>query len=142
MNDNPERYQDWPIRLEHYIAASRATPFIWGRSDCLHFAFGVVEPLTGRDLIGEMGGSGQYADAREGFSQLEKYFGGNLRGIADAVLRSGRVSFARRGDIVLFEARNLKAYGIIDNTGRQIAARTESGLAFIPVRFAVASWAV
>lgn len=141
MTRCPERFQDWPLRLEKYIASARAEAFVWGRSDCLHFAFGVVEALTGRNLVGEMGGSGQYGEA-DASAQLEKYFGGDLAAIADSVLPRGRPAFARRGDIVLFTARDLTAFGILDNTGRQAAARTASGIALIPARYITASWEV
>ena len=42
-----KRLPDWPERLSAYVEACRAMPFVWGEHDCVLFAAGAVEAVTG-----------------------------------------------------------------------------------------------
>jgi hypothetical protein len=146
---SPPRFQDWPARLEAYFDAARQTPFEWGRADCLHFAMGVVKELTGRDVVAELGGPGAYEDSDGAQALCLSRFDGVAARLVDSVLpRAARC--AGRGNVVLFRVPAtlvlssgfLEAFGIIDGTGRRIAARTETGVRFLPLPLARAVWTV
>lgn len=146
---SPPRFQDWPARLEAYLDAARQMPFEWGRTDCLHFALGVVHALTGRDVVAELGGPGAYADGAGAQALCLSRFDGVAARLVDAVLpRAARC--AGRGNVVLFRVpatlvlscRFLEAFGVLDGTGRRIAARTDTGVRFLPLPLARAVWTV
>lgn len=44
-----ERLPDWERRLQGYIADRRNEPFVMGVNDCVSFARGAIEAMTGAD---------------------------------------------------------------------------------------------
>lgn len=143
---HPPRFEDWPRRLEDYIDAARAEPFRWGRSDCLHFALGVVEVLTGRDVVAQLGGPQAYDSEDQARALCGDRFGGDPARLVDSVL-SRRDLCAGRGNIAAFpfpeaDGGFTLAFGVIDGSGRRIAARTASGLSFLRLDHACIVWEV
>ena len=51
-----ERYPDWPVRMNEYIAAVRDNSYEWGTHDCCTFSGGCIEAMTGEDPMEEFRG--------------------------------------------------------------------------------------
>lgn len=46
-----KRLPRWPDRLDAFIESRRNMPFSWGHSDCITFAAGAVEAITGAAVL-------------------------------------------------------------------------------------------
>jgi len=127
------RHEDWPARLEAWLAAHATRPFDWGQWNCCHFAADWVREACGADLLGRLreqcsgllsaqrilrrkgGVAGVFARAcvRHGFPQVHRYYAG-------------------RGDLVLFkDAEGVCAVGIC--TGESFAAVGPGGIEYRPM---------
>lgn len=93
------RRADWPSALCLYIQRRKSTPFAWGSNDCLLFASGAVESMTGVDLAADYRGA--YSTARGALRHMRAQGMADLRALCDAHLLA-RVpnEFAARGDVV------------------------------------------
>lgn len=93
-----QRLPDWPARLVAYLEFQRGTRFAWGSADCVHFAAGAVEAITGRQVL-----PARWASAAEAARLLRAV--GGLSGAVASVLPAlpGPLS-AMRGDVVLVQA--------------------------------------
>lgn len=89
------RLPDWPERFAAYIARHRGTPFAWGVHDCVLFAAGNVQAITGQWPL-----SMQWPDAAAAARLLRRL--GGLESAVDGVLpRLSSPALAQRGDILL-----------------------------------------
>jgi len=112
------------MELREYLRAATARPFRYGRWDCVLFASGWVQLVTGRDLL-----PGRYASLREGRALLA------AAGYADHVAAAaaqlpaveGGVAMAQMGDIAALGA----SLGIV--TGERIAFLGRHGLGYVPL---------
>jgi hypothetical protein len=94
------RLPDWEELLSGYLADNAARPFSWGDNDCILFACGAVEAMTGVDPAADY--RGQYSD-REGAALALREIGkGTLVKTMDATFKRKPVGMAQRGDIVMF----------------------------------------
>ena len=93
---NTRRLPDWPERLAAHIARHRATPFAWGAHDCVGFAFGAVQAITGaaQPLLSWPDKAGAVA--------LLRGFGGLVPGL-DALLPRVPLAHVQRGDLLLLK---------------------------------------
>lgn len=99
------RFQEWPTLLHDYIESRRDVPFQWGVNDCVCFAAGAVEKMTGADLIGAPRWHSASTAAR-----VLKALGGMVA-VADE--RFERAEEAQRGDIGLVVLDDREFFGVI-----------------------------
>lgn len=119
--------------LETFIEKRRFEPFAWGSNDCALFAADAVLALTGRDYA--QGWRGY----RNEFGAIKRIvqFGG-LDQMVGSQLREINPLLARRGDPILFEARDGDALGIC--IGDKFAAVGLEGLVFFPMSQCKRAW--
>ncbi len=92
------RVQDWPQRLDAYIAECGKKTFTWGEWDCCMFAADVVREMTGVDYAGVLRGA--YTD-REGANAVVSDHGSLQAFITSLLGEPVHPSVALRGDVVL-----------------------------------------
>lgn len=130
------RVQDWPERLSAYIVASLPRPHAWGSHDCVTFARGAVQAVTGGTIDLPALWTDQ-ATAERALAAL-----GGLAAAVDTVLtRHASVHQAQRGDIALvcLPGRDPWIAVIFDGL---VWAPTATGLASCPIAMATAVWKV
>ena len=103
------RHIDWLPRLSDYIKANRNKPFVWGERDCMLFAAGCVEAMTGNDLAAPFRGT--YSTAREALEFLKK--NGGTTGIVDRNFERIDKYDLQTGDIGLLVIDDREFIGII-----------------------------
>lgn len=92
------RLPDWPARLADYLAQARPHCYALGRHDCVGFAAGAVQALTGRQVLPVA-----WAGPADAVRQLRAR--GGLVAAVDGVLpRLPAPTLAQRGDVVLVRA--------------------------------------
>lgn len=134
------RLPDWPERLLAHVAACETLPFAWGRHDCVTFAAGAVQAVTG--WAGWP--AAPWADERAALRRVHRW--GGWQAAVHAVLGAPRahVLAARRGDVLLLQVagagRWTQALGVC--VGDKALAAAPSGLARVPLHRAVCAWAV
>lgn len=47
-----ERREDWAEQLQRVVRQYQNEPWIWGETDCAHFAAACVAAMTGADILG------------------------------------------------------------------------------------------
>lgn len=137
------RRQDWPRRLEEFLAAAERRPFAWGTWDCAVFAAASVEAVTGRNPF--PGALGTYEDAKGARRFLRAGKWRSLEAAIDAVVGNRRAAplLAQRGDLVLTAGDELgAAAGVVDMTGELLAVLSPAGLVRVPLSVALAAWSV
>lgn len=134
------RVVGWPERLAQYFAERQARPFEWGAHDCMTFAADAVIMLTGRDPIAQWRGA--YATEAEGDAIVGP--DGLLAFVSRMMGEFGApecpVELAQRGDWAMVSVGNLLCAGVV--TGAFVAAPGARRLAHVPLRRAVAAWAI
>lgn len=134
------RVQGWPERLAEFLAERTPRPFEWGEQDCVSLAADAAVVLTGRDPLATY--RGQYADEAEAYRIVGEdglaAFVGRL--MAEFGAPECPVSLAQRGDWALVTVGNHFVTGIV--TGSYVAAPGVRRLAHVPLRHAVAAWAI
>ena len=91
------RYDDWPDRLRDYLDATR--PHDWASgNDCVQWAGGAVEEMTGKNPFAHLAGYQTEDEARD---ILEAQYDGSLAMLLDAHLDRIPKRLAGRGDLVL-----------------------------------------
>jgi len=63
---------DWVARLSEYIRSHRDKPFVWGERDCMLFAAGAYQAMTGKDVAEPYRG---YSTAQEAKRVLRSHGG-------------------------------------------------------------------
>jgi hypothetical protein len=136
------RLLGWEDRLRAHFVSVAEKPFEWGTSDCLCFAGGALEAVTGEDLWAEF--RGKYLD-RMGMARLLRRHGyEDIRQAADAVLPARgmrRVSDdeAFPGDIAVVPGMPGQSLAVRGDVGYVV--RWEGGIALVEVE-AMAVWSV
>ncbi len=131
------RLPDWNSRLVDYLSSVARMPWRPGSHDCVTFASGWREAITGVDLLGDHRGS--YRSLEQGFAML------HARGWADHVeavtqgLVECRPELARIGDLVVVpnEVMHLAMAGC---GGAAVHVLTPRGLGVAPLTAAVRAW--
>lgn len=132
-----KRIEDWPERLLAFIDARREMPFAWGDNDCCTFAADAVREMTGVDPMAEL--RGRYDSARSAARRVEE--AGGIASWLDARLPAlASPLLARRGDLVMFEAQDGPALGVV--VGAQAAAAGPEGVTWVPVAQWRRAWRV
>lgn len=128
------RLPNWPTRLDSYVCAMRDEPFAWGSNDCVSFAAGAVEAITGARPTLPV-----WADARDALRELDAR--GGIAAAADTVLaRRATPMRAQRGDVVLIDQGDRELLAVC--IGDVFAAPGRCGLEFGPMTAARAAWVV
>lgn len=134
------RLPGWPERLAEFFAARQSVPFEWGKQDCMTLAADAVVILTGRDPIARWRGA--YGTEAEGDAIVGE--AGLLpfveRMMADFGAPACPVPLAQRGDWAMVTVGNQFVAGVV--TGAFVAAPGARRLAHVPLRRAVAAWAI
>jgi len=96
------RVNNWPRALNDYVAAHERQAFAWGTNDCIMFACGAIEAITGKDPAHHW--RGQYHSAF-GAARIFKARGGFEEMVATIAGAEGfaeiPVTQAHRGDLML-----------------------------------------
>jgi len=95
------RIGDWELALYDYMVANENQPHVYGERDCVLFAAGAVQAMTGEDFAAEY--RGKYTTEKGALKILAKLGDGTVRGLVDRHLPSLPIGFGRRGDLALFE---------------------------------------
>lgn len=99
MKHAAPRRQDWPEALAAYIVDALRRPHAWGSHDCVTFACGAVEAMTG---VAPVLPVKPWRDRAEAEAALDAI--GGLAAAVDTVLpRLPSVHAAHRGDIVMIQ---------------------------------------
>lgn len=138
------RLQDWPTRMDAWIAAHAADAHDYGIWDCALMAASHIDNLTGSSLFAEH--YGQYSCAEESAGYLWTLGIDDLKDLAVLVLGEPLATpkMAQRGDVVVFATELGPALGIVDLSGRKILALNPSQTGFVrlPLAVADAAWRV
>lgn len=128
------RRANWPRLLAEALAAAKDTPFAWGSHDCALFAADVVLAITGADHGAVF--RGRYRTANGAARALKKQGFAGLPDYLDSIFTRRPVSYARRGDVVLYDG----AMGICDGGTSWFV--TADGLTPIPTLTCETAWGV
>lgn len=138
------RHQDWPNRLERFIASRKDAAFEWGKNDCCLFACDAIAELTGMDPAAPTF-RGTY-DTALGAARLLNDHGG-VEKIAETVTTMHDFAelptpmLAQRGDLVLVDTESEgPALGIC--VGAEAAITGPQSLTFIPVGRCRRAWRI
>lgn len=137
------RLENWPTILEEKITEEIESPFTWGVSDCLQFPSNVAAALLDYDLKGKAGAHLYPYDSEAGAKDIiDTFFNGDMGNVFDLALERINLKLAGRGDIVIINFSGKTVCGIVDNTGRRAACRSETGVLFVPSKFWTHAWRV
>ena len=135
------RVQGWPERLAEFLALRADRPFEWGEQDCVSLAADAAVVLTGRDPFAAH--RGQYTNEDEAY-RLVVGEDGLVAFVSRLMAEFGApecpVSLTQRGDWAMVSVGNQFVTGIV--AGETVAAPGVRGLAYVPLKRAVAAWAV
>ena len=92
------RLPDWPERLAAYLAAMRPHRFAWGTHDCVQFAGGAVQAVTGQQVLAL-----QWASMAEAV-RLLRSIGTLAQAVGQVLPELAGPALAQRGDVVLVQA--------------------------------------
>lgn len=139
----PMRKQNWPIILNEKIEEWKDVPFVWGWSDCLHFAGSVAAAMLDYDPHEKIGAEKYIYESEAGaIEMLNKHFGGKMGNVFNRLFAEVRPKKAGRGDIAIVDFLGKEICGIIDSTGRAVAVKSNDGILFIPVNRIKQAWRV
>ncbi len=123
------RREDWPERLLAFVESRRETPFAWGGNDCALFIADAALAMTDHDFAAPF--RGRYKTARGAIKELRRNGFEDLAGyLTQALGEPIAPTLARRGDVVMFEAVDGSALGVV--LGQQAAAAGPEGVTWIP----------
>lgn len=136
-----QRLPDWPARLYAFFEAHEGKAFVWGSNDCITFAAGAVQAITGQPALE---GLSPWHDEPTAAQQLRA-----ARGLVGAV--SSRLGLplatpllAQRGDVLLVQARlagkRVRFVAVCD--ADRWAGPYRGGLGRGPLAQAVNAWGV
>lgn len=125
------RKQNWPQALNDYIESRRKAVFCWGAHDCILFAAGAIEVMTGANPAPKI----TWKDAK-GAARVLKRYGGIEAALTGVLGEPIPIAMAGRGDVVLRDG----AAGIC--LGTHGAWIGENGLAFEPISGTTMAWKV
>jgi hypothetical protein len=117
------------MTLPDYIASHLSKPFKWGEQDCMHFACGWVERVTGRDLLVPYR---PWASTRQAMRKIRQV--GGLVAFFDTHFKRIEPNLAHDGDLTVI--RDSAALF----SGAQVVSVGETGLVFIDRTEALCAW--
>lgn len=128
------RLINWETRLNKYIEKMSDYPFIWGESDCCHFANNAIKEITGNKFN---------IPILNSFKSTAKYLKENngIENVIDNYLKRKDVLYANRGDIVSGIVDN-KRIGIGVCMGDYIVFKTKEGITKKPINDIITAWGI
>lgn len=143
------RYEDWPTRLDRYIAENRNKPFSYDQReglDCTTFTFGAIEAMTGIPI--GLRFRGAYTTRRGSLEAMKSYCGraslrmSILKLMAEYGFEKIAAGFAQRGDAVIcIQAPGHDFLGIVDLNGRDVLGIGD-GIRRVPVSTHCMAWRI
>lgn len=139
------RFHDWHHRLSEYFAATRARAFAWGDQDCMLWAYGAVEAMTGVDLGADY--RGKYS-TEQGAARMLRRVGGAGVELAAAKLQSDAgleeigPLYAQRGDLVLVRSPRGPALAVVALAGDCAWCCGQEGIEAAPIADYLRAWRV
>lgn len=141
-----DRVECWDILFSNFLIErlnKNSYPYELGVCDCNLFVADAVKIITGQDVFGEWRGA--YSSEAEAYEKLAST---NELNSVESVLTSSLnvdphndVRRARRGDVVIITVKDHPFVGMVDDTGRRIAAMTPNhGLVRVPMSHIVSIW--
>ena len=151
MKPNITRLPDWPERLIGYFESMKTASFEWGKNDCILFALGAAQIMTGVDTAKDF--RGLYKNARGAARVMRKRFGTtNLSEAADVFKTEWGseecpVLMAQRGDIVEADVVSAEggsgpSLGVVDLDGTHALFAGPSGAIRIKIADCHRAWRV
>lgn len=137
------RKQNWPLILTDKIEEFKNVPFVWGWSDCLHFAGLVAAAMLDYDPF--LKGNAElykYQSEEEAKKMLDDHFGGSMGNVFSSVFPEIGIRQAGRGDIAIVNLKEVEICGVIDSSGRAVACKSNDGILFVPSSKIVRAWRV
>jgi hypothetical protein len=131
------RPANWPERLADVVRQWRKQPFVWGQSDCVHFACAVLTAVSGRDWT--VLDLGSYRSRRAAMDELQRLGFSDLTDAVTALLGPAQKN-PQRGDLVSIATTQGPALGVC--LGPCLAAMGPRGLVFLPLSRTVLCWRV
>lgn len=149
-----KRSQDWLTReLDTYLREHAKDKFQWGVQDCSLFAANCIEATTGVDIASDF--RGKYHDETSAFALIKSITGGTTvadaaaycatkHGLVEWVGKDGKPTplLAMRGDLVVVSNAGRLIAGIVDLSGRYVAAMSETGVVRLSIMSIVRAWHV
>lgn len=142
------RIEHWLTQgLGAYLHAHEQDKFVWGENDCSLFAANCVQALTGVDIASDF--RGRYTDQTSAFALIKEITGGTS--VADAAAycaeKHGLTEWkfplqAQRGDLVVVKNGENVIAGVVDSSGKFVAAMGDSTIVRIPLRQIQRAWKV
>ena len=139
-----QRYEDWPRRLNDFVALARERRFRWGTHDCMLFAADAVQAITGVDPARPY--RGIYRNRREAERLMKEYAGGGVSKLTELVTEDHSIPeipplMAQRGDVCLVEVSSREALGVAVGSIILVAALPK-GVAAVPLTGALRAWRI
>jgi hypothetical protein len=149
-----KRTQHWLTReLDTYLRESLHKPFVWGQNDCCLWAAGAILAFTGVDIADDF--RGKYTDEASAFALIKTVTGGTTvadaaahcaqkHGLAEWTDKTGKPLplMAKRGDLVVVSNAGNVIAGVVDQSGRYVAALSEQGIIRLSIRAIQRAWHV
>jgi hypothetical protein len=137
------RFDDWPERLDQFVAGAIDKYFEWGSFDCCLFSCDAVLAITGVDLAADFRGS--YSSELGAARLLAKYRG--VEGIAWKVAAEHSilevpVLMAQRGDIVIMDGERGPTLGIVAPHGDKALFLGVDGMAAVELSKCRKAWRI
>lgn len=146
------RQKHWATRAYDSFLRSRAkTPFAWGAHDCALFAADGIQAITGVDIAADF--RGKYTTEAGALVAIKAICGGatvadaaaycaGKHGLKEWTNKKGAPQplFARRGDLVVFEAPTGQLVAGLVHLSGCIVAAGETGLFRFPISKALRAW--
>ncbi len=137
-----DRYQDWPVRLNKFIADHHNQGFEYGKHDCCLYVCDAVLAMTGVDMAEDFRGY----DESSFQELLDKNHG--IGGIAIQIAKKLNlskipVSFAQRGDVVyLKDVEGQLVLGIVAMNGKDVYVASNIGIVSFPLHQCDYAWRI
>lgn len=140
-----KRKEDWPERLHEALLEHAAKPFAWGSTDCILSACNLIAAMTDVDPAAEF--RGKYSTELGARKAIKRAGHDSLETLAEKIaadhgMQEVGPKFAHRGDLVVFDAPEGPAFGIVHLNGRDAVCIGPDGLRRMPVLQARRAWRV
>lgn len=93
------RHPQWEARLIALVSKRIATPYSWGRHDCMTWSADVAKAVTGKDHA--RGHRGKYDSFASAYAYLKRLGHDSPEAMLDSLFDQKSVGFAQRGDLVM-----------------------------------------
>ena len=139
----PARQKEWCKQLDNVINHWRNQPFIWGKYDCIHFAYDAVCAVSAKnwsqlDLPA-------YKNAMQAYNVMKRWGFDDLCRLVDALLGCHHSHHhARRGDLIAVSQKKLSLFSFALGVclGDVCAAPGKNGLVFFPTSTSQFCWRI